>query len=51
MGQGEWGRGLTVIEPIPKAVKTMFDEILRCSKIEPWVDWPRALATQVIFNS
>lgn len=28
----------TVIEPVPKAVKAMFHEVFRCSKVEPRID-------------
>jgi len=32
------GRAHTVIEPVPKAVEAMFDEIFCCSKVEPRID-------------
>lgn len=30
---------LTVIEPIPKAVEAVLNQIFRCSEVKPWINW------------
>jgi hypothetical protein len=34
----ERGEVRTVIEPIPKLVEAMLDQVLGCTEIEPWID-------------
>lgn len=40
--ENRWSRGqrgaLTVIEPVPKAVEPILNQIFRCSEVEPRID-------------
>jgi hypothetical protein len=33
------GEQPTIIEPVPKAVEAILDQVFCRSKIEPWIDW------------
>ena len=28
-----------VVKPVPEAIEAMFNEVLRCAKVEPRIDW------------